>query len=95
MSFRSFDTAAALSFARRSFLRFFPNDSTYCFIVDTYFDDALLFETYFRYISSYESFNDYKKHLDTHVDQYFEYLAGNVMTKWNTALENERETRKK
>ncbi|PGZ02210.1 hypothetical protein COE30_23580, partial [Bacillus cereus] len=74
---------------------FFPNDPTYCFIVDTYFDDALLLETYFRYISSYESFNDYKEHLEAHVDQYFEYLAGNVTSKWKIALENERETRKK
>jgi hypothetical protein len=69
---------------------FFPNDSTYCFIVDTYFDDALLFETYFRYISSYESFNDYKKHLETHVEKYFKLIARNLGSKWNTARENER-----
>ncbi|MEH6845893.1 hypothetical protein [Bacillus thuringiensis] len=74
---------------------FFHNDPTYCFIVDTYFDDALLFETYFRYISSYESFNDYKEHLEPHADQYFEYLAGIATSKWRIALENERETRKK
>ncbi|MFD4820143.1 hypothetical protein [Peribacillus butanolivorans] len=73
---------------------FFPTDLNYCFIVDIYFDDALLFETYFSYISSYESFNDYKEHLETHVDQYFKYLARNFMSKWNTALENERATRK-
>ncbi|MEW5552795.1 hypothetical protein ABGT22_23240 [Peribacillus frigoritolerans] len=68
---------------------FFPNDSTYCFIVDTYFDDALLFETYFSYISSYESFNDYKKHLETHVEKYFKLIARNFGSKWNTARENE------
>lgn len=68
---------------------FFPNDSTYCFIVDTYFDDAFLFETYFRYISSYESFNDYKEHLETHVDQHFIYFVRNLNLKWDTAKENE------
>jgi hypothetical protein len=74
---------------------FFPNDSTYCFIVDTYFDDSLLFEAYFRYISSYDSFNVYKEHMETHVAHYFKYCAVNAMSKWNTALEIERETRKK
>lgn len=74
---------------------FFPNDSTYCFIVDTYFDDALLFESYFRYISSYESFNDYKEHLETHVEQHFKYTLQNATFRWETALQNERETRKK
>ncbi|MBK3495077.1 hypothetical protein JFL43_09445 [Viridibacillus sp. YIM B01967] len=74
---------------------FFPNDSTYCFIVDTYFDDAFLFETYFRYISSYESFNGYKEYLEAHVDRHFNYFADNIMSKWRKALENERGTRKK
>ncbi|MCM3692182.1 hypothetical protein [Neobacillus niacini] len=73
---------------------FFPNDSTFCFIIDTYFDDALLFETYFRYIGSYESFNDYKKHLETHAKKYFELLFRNLNSKWITAIENERGIRK-
>ncbi|QAS52352.1 hypothetical protein [Halobacillus litoralis] len=73
---------------------FFPKDSTYCFIVDTYFDDAVLFETYFRYINTYNSFNDYKDHMETHVEQYFNYIAQTLLSKWNTALENEREIRK-
>ncbi|MEN1990754.1 hypothetical protein [Paenibacillus hubeiensis] len=68
---------------------FFPNDSIYCFIVDTYFDDALLFETYFRYISSYESFHDYNKQIETHVDKHFNYLAKAMMSKWKMAETNE------
>lgn len=67
---------------------FFSNDSIYCFIVDTYFDDALLFETYFRYISSYESFHDYKQ-IETHVDKHFNYLAKAMMSKWKMAETNE------
>jgi hypothetical protein len=73
---------------------FFPNDSTYCFIVDTYFDDALIFETFFRYISSYKTFNDYNEHLEAHVDQYFLYFAEKIMSKWKLALENDIVTRK-
>jgi hypothetical protein len=73
---------------------FFPTDSTYCFIVDTYFDDSLLFETYFSYISAYESFNDYKKHLETHVENFFILMARNLSSKWNTAKENESVIRK-
>ncbi|TDL76167.1 hypothetical protein [Peribacillus frigoritolerans] len=73
---------------------FFPNDSTYCFVVDTYFDDALLFETYFRYIGSYETFNAYKEHLEAHVDQHFKYLAGKFSSKYELALENDIVTRK-
>jgi hypothetical protein len=72
----------------------FPDDSIYCFIVDTYFDDALLFETYLSYVSSYESFNDYKKLLEKHVEKYFEKLVENLNSKWNTAIENERGIRK-
>ncbi|MFK4327003.1 hypothetical protein ABH965_003673 [Bacillus sp. RC97] len=74
---------------------FFPNNSTYCFIVDTYFDDALLFETYFRYISSYKSFNEYNEHWDLHVDQHFKFLVENATAKWTIALENEGKTRMK
>ncbi|MCM3667324.1 hypothetical protein M3204_23400 [Mesobacillus subterraneus] len=73
---------------------FFSHDSTYCFIVDTYFDDALLFETYLRYISSYETFNDFKGHLEAHVDQHFEYLAGKFRSKYELALENDIVARK-
>ncbi|MEK4159370.1 MULTISPECIES: hypothetical protein [Paenibacillus] len=68
---------------------FFPNDSTYCFVVDTYFDNALQFETYFRYISSYESFHDYNKQIETHVDKHFIYSAKAMMSKWDTANLNE------
>lgn len=68
---------------------FFANDSTYCFIVDTYFDDALQFEAYFRYISSYESFYDYNKQIETHVDEHFIYSAKAMFSKWNTAESNE------
>ncbi|MBG9450433.1 hypothetical protein ABE67_14140 [Cytobacillus firmus] len=73
---------------------FFPTGSMYCFIVDTYFDDALLFETYFSYISSYESFNDYNKHLETHVENFFILMARNLSSKWKTARENESVIRK-
>ena len=73
---------------------FFPNDSIYCFIVDTYFDDALLFETYLRYISSYKSFNDYKKHLETHVEKHLNFMYKALNSKWITAIENERGIRK-
>lgn len=68
----------------------FPIDSRYCFIVDTYFDDALLFESYSRYISSYDSFNDYNNHSETHVEKYFRFLNKALKSKWTTAIENER-----
>lgn len=71
----------------------FPNDSIYCFIVDTYFDDALQFETYIRYISSYESFNDYNEQIETHVHKHFMYLAEAMMSKWNNSIENESQIR--
>ncbi|MEK4277629.1 hypothetical protein [Paenibacillus sp. FSL R7-0026] len=71
---------------------FFPNDSTYCFIVDTYFDDAFLFETYLRYISSYQSFYDYKKQID-HVETHFSYLFEAMTSKWETAVLDENSVR--
>ncbi|MEI2664049.1 hypothetical protein [Rossellomorea sp. LJF3] len=72
----------------------FPKNSTYCYIVDTYFDDGLLFETFFRYISSYGNFIDYNKHLESHVDQHFEYFARQLNFKYHLAVENDLMTRK-
>ncbi len=68
---------------------FFSNDSTYCFIVDTYFDDALEFETYLGYINSYESFHDYNKQIETHTEKHFIYFVEVMSSKWDLAISNE------
>ncbi|SPR95089.1 DUF3800 domain-containing protein [Bacillus altitudinis] len=65
---------------------FFPNNSRYCFIVDTYFDDALLFESYCRYISTYENFHDYKKYFKVHVDEHYNYLETMIRNKYDLAV---------
>lgn len=61
---------------------FFPEDFTYCYVVDPFFDDALLFETYIRYINSFESYNAYIKEQEDHSEQYFMYYVNASNTKW-------------
>jgi hypothetical protein len=73
---------------------FFPDNSTYCFIVDTYFDDAALLETYFGYVSTFETFDSYKAQTENHVDNHYVYLSEALRSKWNLAVKNEKFIRK-
>lgn len=68
---------------------FFKDNSTYCFIVDTYFDDALLFETFCRYINSFDTIEKYNQFLsERHVKNHFQYLDQIFIEKWQLGLEN-------
>lgn len=69
---------------------FFPEDSTYCYVVDTYFDDSLLFETYIRYISSFVSYKSFNSEQIDHPEQYFMFFANAANIKYLTAIENEK-----
>ncbi|MDQ0229165.1 hypothetical protein [Metabacillus malikii] len=69
----------------------FPEHSMYCFIVDTYFDDSVFFETYLKYISNYETFDKYIKDLHNHSEQHFAFFTNLAITRWQTAINKERE----
>lgn len=74
---------------------FFPDNSTYCFVVDTYFDDAALLQTYFEYISTYESFDSYKDQTENHIDNHYIHISKVFRSKWDLAMVNENMIRKK
>ncbi|MDE4086879.1 hypothetical protein PO902_17670 (plasmid) [Planococcus maritimus] len=73
---------------------FFPDNSTYCFVVDVYFDDAALLQTYFEYVSTYESFDSYKAQAENHVDNHFKHFIEVINSKWALAVRNEKVIRK-
>lgn len=73
---------------------FFPDNSTYCFVVDVYFDDAALLQTYFEYVSTYESFERYKAQAENHVDNHFKHFIEVINLKWALAVRNEKVIRK-
>lgn len=73
---------------------FFPDNSIYCFVVDVYFDDAALLQTYFEYVSTYESFDSYKAQAENHVDNHFKHFIEVINSKWALAVRNEKVIRK-
>lgn len=73
---------------------FFPDNSIYCFVVDAYFDDAALLQTYFEYVSTYESFDSYKAQNKNHVENHFAHLTAVFHSKWTLAMRNEQVIRK-
>ena len=73
---------------------FFPDNSTYCFVVDVYFDDAALLQTYFEYVSTYESFDSYKAQAENHVDNHFTHFFAVLNSRWALAMRNEKVIRK-
>ncbi|WP_431030104.1 hypothetical protein [Lysinibacillus sp. LZ02] len=69
---------------------FFGTNNTYSFIVDTYFDESLIFETFCKYVSSFSSYENYQKKSSTlHVKGMFDDYKDASEKKWNLALENE------
>ncbi|MDJ0333015.1 hypothetical protein [Planococcus sp. S3-L1] len=74
---------------------FFPYNSTYCFVVDVYFDDAALLQAYFEYVSTYESFDGYKMQAENHVENHYIHTSKLLHSRWDLAIRSEKEIRKK
>ncbi|PKH11720.1 hypothetical protein [Planomicrobium sp. MB-3u-38] len=74
---------------------FFPDNSTYCFVVDVYFDDAALLQTYFEYVSTYKSFESYKTQTKNHVDNHYVHISKVLRSRWDLAIRSEKVIRKK
>ncbi|WP_434122270.1 hypothetical protein [Salinicoccus roseus] len=68
---------------------FFPHNSKYCYIVDTYFDDALLWQTFINYVDSYSTFDSYMENTNKHADYHFGYLSELMHYKWYESLQEE------
>ncbi len=65
---------------------FFKGDMKYSYVIDTYFDEPLLFETFITYVSSYPSYEEYRKVSDSqHVNQHFRVIMGVFQEKWENA----------
>lgn len=70
---------------------FFKGDMRYAYVIDTYFDETLLFETFITYISSYPSYEEYRKvNNSQHVSQHFRVMVKGSQEKWESALSSER-----
>jgi hypothetical protein len=68
----------------------FKEDRKYCYGVDTFFDTSLLFETFIRYISSYDYYTEYKSLTTSeHSDYHFSVLAEKMGEKWNDSIRYE------
>ena len=62
----------------------------YCFIVDTYFDDSVLFENYLKYVSSYKQFSEYNKVNEAeHSENHYRITAQNMKKRWELSDELE------
>ena len=62
---------------------FLKENQKYCFIVDTYFDDGVLFENYLKYVSSFEAFSEYSKvSAAEHSEKHFRITAKNMKKRW-------------
>lgn len=62
----------------------------YHFINDAYFDDSVLLETYIRYISSYDTFENYNKvEVKRHSELHKEYFIRNSEMKFKEGMETE------
>lgn len=62
----------------------------YHFINDSYFDDSVLLETYIRYISSYDTFENYNKvKLERHSELHLKDFIYNSEMKFIEAMKNE------
>lgn len=62
----------------------------YHFINDAYFDDSVLLETYIRYISSYDTFENYNKvEVKRHSELHMAYFIRNSDMKFEEGIENE------
>ncbi|EHZ2983405.1 hypothetical protein K5O26_000685 [Enterococcus faecalis] len=69
---------------------FFKVERTYCFGVDTYFDEGVLFETFIRYIANFKTFQEYASISPSeHANRQFEYSANQMQSRWTQAVENE------
>lgn len=72
----------------------FPEESVYCLISDTYFDNSILLESYFKYISAYKTYSDFESYMNYHVENHFKFLHKLMTAKWEKARENEAIIRK-
>lgn len=55
---------------------FLKENKTYVYGVDTYFDDGVLFESFLRYISEYESFEQYNSiKIEEHIEKHWLQLS--------------------
>lgn len=62
----------------------------YHFINDAYFDDSVLLETYIRYVSSYDTFENYNKvEVKRHSELHMAYFIRNSDMKFEEGIENE------
>jgi len=68
----------------------FPENTTYVYIVDTYFDEGVLFQTYINYIASFEKFTNYNHiGLEEHVMNHFSGIKQITQYKFCQAQANE------
>lgn len=71
----------------------FNENRKYCYGVDTFFDTSVLFETFIRYINSYDSYTEYKTlSVSEHSDNHFLVLAEKMKEKWLESLRCEKLT---
>lgn len=67
------------------------NVTTYDFIVDTYFDQAVFFESYMNYICSFKEFNDFNRiKKSDHVKNNYKLYFENWASKWSQVKEIEK-----
>lgn len=68
----------------------FGEEMQYAIVSDTYFDETLVFETYIKYISSYENYEQFKKiPAKNHIGKHFESFIKESRKKWETGILDE------
>lgn len=71
--------------------KFFLRDNQkFCFIVDTYFDSSVIFESFLNYISSYRNFREYSKvDVSIHAENHYRSTAENMKKRWELSFDIE------
>jgi len=69
---------------------FLKENQKFCFIVDTYFDSSVIFESFLNYISSYRNFREYSKvDVSIHVEKHYSLTAENMKKRWELSFDIE------
>lgn len=68
----------------------FKEDRKFGYGIDTFFDTSLLFETFIRYINSYDCYTEYEMLTTSeHSDSHFSVLAEKMGEKWSDSVHYE------
>ncbi|OGX77806.1 hypothetical protein A6395_15470 [Exiguobacterium sp. SH31] len=59
-----------------------------------HFDNSILLESYFKYISAYKTYSDFESYMNYHVENHFKFLHKLMTAKWEKARGNEAIIRK-